>query len=335
MRILITTGIYPPEIGGPAEYAKNLKEAWSKEGHQISVMVFSRFNFLPTGIRHLVYFFYILPAVLRVDFIFALDTFSAALPSVLAARMLGKKIILRTGGDFLWESYVERTGELVLFKNFYKTCSNNLSAKERNIFKLIKFVLKKVNAVIWSTKWQRDIFFEPYKLAEQKHFIVENYYGPKIVSKEPVGKNFVAATRKLRWKNIPTLEKVFQEKEVIDFGATLDTGIVPHDEFLDKLSRSYAVIIVSLGDISPNTILDAIRCGKPFILTRETGLYDRIKGISIFVDPQDPEDIKKQVLWLSKPQNYAAQKQKVVNFTFTHTWEDIAKEYMAVYEQIK
>src|SRR5690348_11398603 len=119
MRILIATGIYPPEIGGPAEYAKNLKDAWNSQGHQVTVKVFSRFKFLPTGLRHLAYFLYIVPAVIRADFILSLDTFSAGLPAVLAARLFGKQIIVRTGGDFLWEFYVERTGELVLLKDFY------------------------------------------------------------------------------------------------------------------------------------------------------------------------------------------------------------------------
>lgn len=335
MRILITTGIYPPEIGGPAEYAKNLKEVWSKQGCQVSVRVFSQFNFLPTGVRHLVYFFYILPAILKADFVFVLDTFSAALPSVLAARMLNKKIILRTGGDFLWESYVERTGELVVLKDFYKTRLNNFSLKERKIFKLIKFVLKNVNAVVWSTEWQKNIFMKPYELARQKHFIVENYYGPKISSKESVGKNFIAATRKLKWKNIPILERVFRGKEVIDSGASLDTKTVSHEQFLMKLSSSYAVIIVSLGDISPNTILDAIRYNKPFILTKENGLHDRIKDIGIFVDPQDSNDIAEKVIWLSNSANYKGQKNKVESFTFTHTWEEIAAEYIAIYDKIK
>ncbi len=334
MRILIATGIYSPEIGGPAEYAKNLKEVWSKNGHKVTVKVFSQFNFLPTGVRHLVYFCYILPAVLKADLILALDTFSAALPSVLAARMLGKKIILRTGGDFLWESYVERTGELMLLINFYKTCLDNFSTKERKVFKLIKFVLKNVDAVIWSTEWQKNIFMEPYKLTQQRHFIVENYYGPKVASQELVKKKFIAATRKLKWKNIDLVQKVFAQGEVVKSGAVLDTGVVPHDEFLDRLSSSYAVIVASLGDISPNTILDAIRSNKPFILTQENGLYNRIKDIGIFVDPKDPEDIKNKVLWLANPENYKEQKQKIERFTFTHTWEEIAGEIIGIWKKI-
>ena len=330
MRILIATGIYPPEIGGPAEYAKNLKEAWVKQGHGVSMGVFSRFSFLPTGIRHLAYFLSILPAIFQADLVLILDTFSAALPTVFAGRLLGKKMVLRTGGDFLWEAYVERTGELVLLKDFYKTCLDKFSNKERKIFKLIKYVLRNVSAIIWSTEWQRDIFMEPYQLSKQKHFIVENYYGPKISSVEPDAKNFIAATRKLKWKNLGMLEKVF-----IQIPASLDMETVPHDKFLEKLSKSYAVIIASLGDISPNTILDAIRCNKPFILTKENGLSPRIKDISIFVDPLSEEDIKEKVSWLLNPANYEAQKGKIEAFSFTHSWEGIAKEYLAVYDSIR
>ena len=127
MKILIATGIFPPEIGGPAEYAKNLQEIWTRQGHAVSVKIFSKFNKIPTGLRHLVYFFYILRKAVSADFIVCLDTFSAALPTVLWAVLFNKKIFLRTGGDFLWETYVERTGDLVLLKDFYNTRIERMS----------------------------------------------------------------------------------------------------------------------------------------------------------------------------------------------------------------
>jgi len=332
---LIATGIYPPEIGGPAEYAKNLALVWRKEKHEVSVHVFSRFNFLFTGLRHLVYFFSILADVTFADVILVLDTYSCALPAVLAGRLFGKKIILRTGGDFLWEFYVERTGDLVLLRDFYKTRLPKLSSKEKIIFNLTKFVLRSVDAIIWSTEWQKNIFLPPYRLERQNNFIVENYYGLRLASNEPKQKNFIAMTRKLKWKQTDFLKKVFVQQKVISSGAILDTGQALHGEFLKKMSHSYAVIIASLGDISPNTILDAIRFQKPFILTRETGLYERLKDIAIFVDPQDTNDITEKVLWLSDPVNYQSQKKKIESFTFLHTWEDIGREYIDVYNKIK
>lgn len=334
MKILIVTGIYPPEIGGPAEYAKNLGEVWAKEGHQVSIKIFGRFRSIPWGIRHIVFFFYILPAVISSDCIITLDAFSAGV-SVVASKLFGKTNIFRTGGDTLWEFYVERTGDMVLLKDFYKTRLSKLSFKEKMLFHLMKWALNNLSAIIWSTEWQKDIFIEPYELSRQKHFIVENYYATKLPATEPNGKNFLAATRRLKWKNVSILERVFGQEEVKASGVILDTNPVPHDEFLSKLQASYAVIIASLGDISPNTILDAIRCNKPFILTQENGLYPRIKDIGLYVDPLNPEDIKEKVLWLSKSENYALEKAKVEAFTFTHTWEEMAGEYMAIYNKIK
>ena len=75
MRILIVTGIYPPEIGGPAEYAKNLEEVWVSQGYQVSVKIFGRFKKIPWGVRHIVFFLYILPSVVRADYIVTLDAF--------------------------------------------------------------------------------------------------------------------------------------------------------------------------------------------------------------------------------------------------------------------
>jgi len=335
LSICIATGIYSPELGGPAEYAKNLKEVWLSEGHDVFVEVFSQFNYLPTGIRHVVYFFTLLRSVWKSDFVFILDTFSAALPAVAAAKILGKKSILRTGGDFLWESYVERTGDLVVLKDFYTSHTYPFSYKEKITFILIRCILNNVDVMVWSTEWQKNIFMRPYDLSSQYHVVIENYYGEKFPYVPAQNKNFIAGARALKWKNLSMLEHIFSDETIVASGVSLDTERVTHDVFLEKIRQSYAVIIPSLGDISPNTILDAIRCGKPFIVTQETGIYDRIKSVALFVDPKNPEDIKEKILWLADAHNYEIQTQKVRAFTFTHEWAEIAQEYIDLYHKLK
>src|SRR3989344_5493017 len=166
MRILIVTGIYPPEIGGPAEYAKNLEEVWVSQGYQVSVKIFGRFKKIPWGVRHIVFFLYILPSVVRADYIVTLDAFTAGVSTV-ASKLFNKKNIFRTGGDALWELYVERTSDMVLLRDFYKMRLNKLSLKEKIIFHLTKWALRNLSAIIWSTEWQKGIFMEPYNLTKQ------------------------------------------------------------------------------------------------------------------------------------------------------------------------
>lgn len=333
MRITLVTGIYPPEIGGPAQYAQNLARVWESEGHKVSVKIFGKFQKIPWGLRHFVFLIYITPSILRSDCIFTLDSFSAGVVTV-ASKVFSKKVIFRTGGDALWEAYVERTGDLVLLRDFYKTCLDKLNSKERLMFRLMKWTLQNLSAVIWSTEWQRDIFMEPYGLKNQKHFIVENYYGPKLESFVPEKKNFIAGTRPLKWKNGDRLRRVFERPEIKGDFLEYDNTTTPHQKFLDKIQRSYAVIIPTLGDISPNTILDAIRCNKPFIITRENGLTPRIKDVAVFVDPEDEEDIKNKILWLSNEVNYQMQKRKIEGFNFIHTWEEIGQEYLDIYKTV-
>lgn len=337
MKILIVTGIYPPDVGGPAQYAKNLAETWQKSGEEVGVKFFRLERRLPTGLRHLFYFFKILPAVFWCDFILALDTWSVALPAVLAAKLFGKKFIVRTGGDFLWESYVERTGDLVLLKNFYQKSKPNFNLKERIIFRLTKFVLNDADSVIFSTDWQRKIFTEAYGLDSAKTAIVENFYGPKESDKPSAGKIFLGATRSLRWKNIPRLKESFAlaQKRPGAEGEEfkLDLELAPYEKFIEEVAGCYAFILVSLGDISPNMIMDAIRLNKPFIVTRETGIYDRIKDIAIFVDSENTEEIAEKIVWLAQPENYEKQKEKLRDFSFTHTWEEIAEEIKKIAER--
>jgi glycosyltransferase involved in cell wall biosynthesis len=334
MRILITTGIYPPKIGGPAQYSQNLKEEFEKGGHTVAVKTYRIEDKLPTGARHLYFFFKIIPAVLKSDVVFILDTFSVGLPTVLACRLFGKKGIIRTGGDFLWEQHVERVKKKILLRNFYKTEISNFSFKEKIVFRLTGWTLRNASYVIFSTDWQRDIFIKPYRLKKEKTSIVENYYGPKEPDKNFESKDFVASARPLVWKNFDLLEKVFGEIKAANGEVSLFTLNLPYAEFMEKMSKCYAVILVSLGDISPNMILDAIRLNRPFICTKETGIYNRIEEAGTFVDPFNKEEIKRAVLNLLTEEGYREAKEKVRNFNFTHTWDQIASEFLEIYKEI-
>ena len=335
MNILITTGIYPPKIGGPAQYAKNLKESFEKMDQIVSVKTYGIEDSLPTGIRHLFFFLKIIREVLRSDVVFALDTFSVGLPSVLVCKIFNRKCIIRTGGDFLWEQYVERTQKNILLRNFYNTEKENLSLKEKIIFKLTKWTFQNVSHIIFSTDWQRQIFVKAYGLDVAKTSLVENYYGDKESDFDFESKTFVASARNLTWKNFDVLKRVFNKVNLENKEAVLFTDNLPYQKFIEKMSNSYAVLLVSLGDISPNMILDAIRLNRPFICTKEVGIYERIKDAGTFVDPLNENEIEVAILNLLTAEGYKNAKEKVRNFNFTHTWDQIAEEFLDVFNSLK
>jgi glycosyltransferase involved in cell wall biosynthesis len=334
MKILITTGIYPPETGGPAFYAKFLRESLAKLGHNVHVSTWRLEKKLPTGIRHLFFLCRILPRIIWSDFVITLDTFGVGLPTVSASKLFGKKVVLRTGGAFLWEMFLERTKEKVLLRDFYNNPLNfNLNFKERCIFRLTRFVLQRTSVVVFSTKWQKDMFTKAYNLNSSKVAIIENRYGEKKESNLPLKKNFLCFSRDIWFKQVGFLKKVFENLN--DNNLILETGNISREELLEKMKNCYAVILpTSLGDISPNTILEAISFNKPFILSRETGLFDRLRDIGLFCDPLNEEDIYQKILNLSDDNKYGGYVEKIKKFDFTHSYDDIASEFLTIYHRL-
>ncbi len=339
MKILISTGIYPPDIGGPAQYARNLYETWKGQGHEVRVAAYRWERAFPTFLRHILFFLKIFRKGWNADLILVLDTWSAAVPTMYACKIMRKKYIIRTGGDYLWESYVERTGELVLFKDFYASSLDKLSRKEKIVYKLGGDALRNAALIIYSTQWQKEIFEKVYGLDPKKSNIVENFCGVREEQIEPENRVFVAGTRDLVWKNIETLKRSFKiaREEVVTKGLgeiEFDTTKAVYDNFQERMRRSYAVILTSLGDISPNMIFDAIRVGTPFILTEETGIDNRVRDCAIFVNPMDENDIKNKIVWMSDPVNRKAQAEKIRKFNWIHTWDDISREIISLHAKL-
>lgn len=110
MRLLIATGLYPPEIGGPATYSKLLYDELPPFDVEVQVASFGAVRHLPFGIRHIVYLFKLIGRGRHADLIYAQDAASVGVPSALAALVLGKPLWVRVPGDYAWEQGVQRFG---------------------------------------------------------------------------------------------------------------------------------------------------------------------------------------------------------------------------------
>ncbi len=108
MRLLIATPLYPPDVGGPATYAKILEETLPSRGIAVTVVSFGSVRHLPSGVRHLRYFLNVLSVARKADIVLALDPVSVGLPALLAVRLLRKRFAVKVVGDFAWEQYMQR-----------------------------------------------------------------------------------------------------------------------------------------------------------------------------------------------------------------------------------
>ncbi len=334
MKILICTGIYPPDIGGPAIYAKKLAEEFLGRACEVKVLSYKLEKKLPLGIRHCFYFFRVIFNIYKTDLIIALDTFSVGLPAVCAAKIFRKKIIIRVGGDFLWETYVEKTGNLITLKDFYSQ-KPKLPVKHKIIAFLEKFALQNACALAFNTRWQKEFFEQVYDLAQSKIFVIENFYPEKNEGIAPKEKVFLFAGRRIKFKNLKILEEIFEEFKKEGKNVKLEiVDNLPRNELMEKIKRSYSLIVPSITDFAPNFIIEGVFFNKPFILTKECGLADKFKDIGVFVNPFDKDDIRNKILFLAEEKNYEEYKKRAESFNFTHSWQKIAGEFLEVYKKI-
>lgn len=107
-KILITTGIYPPEIGGPATYTVLLETEMPKHGIKVSVLPFRVVRHLPKVVRHFIFFCKVLGLGRKVDLLYTQDPVSVGFPTMLASKILNKPFLIRVAGDYAWEQAVQR-----------------------------------------------------------------------------------------------------------------------------------------------------------------------------------------------------------------------------------
>lgn len=330
MKIVLAASIYPPEIGGPATYAKGLKDALEKMGHIVALEVFSAVKY-PSGIRHAIYTWRLIRTARDADMLLAFDVLTTGLPAAIAKRVTAVPTYARIGGDFLWERYVERTGHLVTLPEFYEARAK-WGGKERFLFKLISFVLNSID-VAFSSAWQRNLWQRAYALSDARTHVIENAIPERLIAEQGAAKNFLHYGRELALKNSPMLHRAFGRVKRSHPEISLEEGSVPQAELLTRIRKGYAVVLPSLSDVTPNYILDAIRCGTPFLLTKHSAYADRYKDFGVIVDPMSEESIVGGLERLLDPSEYARMRTAIASYTEVRTYEDIAREFLATRDE--
>src|SRR5688572_18398665 len=118
MKVVFATGIFPPDIGGPATSVSVLAEAWAAQGHRVSVVTFSDvgddgverpyevkriLRAQPAWRKHLSYLRALWRASSAPGPIFAQDGVGSGLPAYIVATLRRRRLIVRVPGDVAWE----------------------------------------------------------------------------------------------------------------------------------------------------------------------------------------------------------------------------------------
>ncbi|MBP9762640.1 glycosyltransferase family 4 protein [Patescibacteria group bacterium] len=132
MRLLLVTGIYPPDIGGPATVTPLLAAASYARGWETEVITYgdettdrsgpwkvtvvSRRASLP--VRYARMFVQAWRQARRADLVFLQGSFAEGLPGMIGAKLAGCPAVLRLPGGYAWEHWQLASGALISLEEY-------------------------------------------------------------------------------------------------------------------------------------------------------------------------------------------------------------------------
>jgi glycosyltransferase involved in cell wall biosynthesis len=305
MEILITTGIFPPDIGGPATYVPTIAKALAERGHQVTVLTTSEpenlqwddsiYPFLVFRInRRQKIWLRLLKCVAEIlrlgrtaNVIYANGIY---FETAIANKFLQKPLVMKIVGDEAWERSVRRGWTKDNFEDFQQRCQSwqaELLKRHRS------WVVRQANKVIvpsqylanWVVKW--GVPTEKIVVIYNAVEISDGVEPLSIPLKTPV--KAVTVGRLVSWKQVdgliealreipelglvvvgdgperPRLERIAQELGVS--GRVYFAGQRSKRETLSLMAACDLFVLNSTYEGLPHTVLEAMALGLPVIAT--------------------------------------------------------------------
>jgi len=259
MKILIATGIFPPDIGGPARMLGALADSLSKRGFGVEVLTYSE-NF-QNGTNYgayynvhrikkgnlsskFLYFFKFLLLTRKADIVYTTDTYSVGYFAYLTKKFFGKKYILRFAGDSAWEVTSARGWTRDYITDFEEKVYDRKIEKLKNRRRKI---LQSADKIIAVSEFMKELA-EKIGVEKQKIKMIYNSIefldfrvdeGLIEKTKKDLGleghKIIMSAGRLMPWKGMDKLVEIFGEleKEVSDLKMII-IGDGPEREVIKK-----------------------------------------------------------------------------------------------------
>jgi len=274
--ILLATGLYPPEIGGPATYTQMLEATLHAHKVEVITVPFGTVRHLPKIVRHIAFFWKLVQNVQKVDAVYALDSISVGLPAMFVSVLAHKPFLIRLGGDYAWEQGVQRFG-VTQTLDAYTTMKKGVPLPVRVLAILQRFVVRKARAVIAPSDYLKQII-TTWGVQEDKIHVVYSALHPlridaqKAVLRQQLaytGSVIVSVGRLVPWKGFGELIDVVGElRETIPDLSLVVIGDGPMDGALRAqiASQKLEGVVRLVGRMSKETLGAAIKAADVFVL---------------------------------------------------------------------
>jgi glycosyltransferase involved in cell wall biosynthesis len=360
MKVVLATGIYPPEIGGPATYVMNLARALKERGVTVHVIAYGEESHESRVTSHDLtwvsrkggpmarwkrYAKALKEIGADADIVYCFSSVSCGVPLWLAG-LKHPHTMLRLGGDFLWERYTDRGGTLGL-REWY--------ASQPRFKGMMNGLLKQFDEIVFSTQFQLDLY-EKFYVQLPMRAVIENALptGVPVHHQPHTPFKLLFLGRFVPFKNLGSL--ILALKDMPDVTLTL-VGEGPledqlrnlvHDEGLsDRISFLSAhtgdakqelfldhdlLTLPSYTEISPNTALEARSTGLPVLLTTETGLSHTLSDGCMLRQLRSPVDIVNAIREIRETYEVLADRASAP--IPARTWDQVAEDHLTLFRNM-
>src|SRR3989344_4822973 len=256
-RILFTSGMFPPALGGPGTVLISLIPKLTALGYSCKVLTFGkddgkdygfpviRVPYILQPFQFLFVFWRVFKYAFKADLIYALDTYSYGLCSLVVSKILFRPLIVRFTGDSAWEILFNKGKISDYIVPFQKTWHGFYAA-------LLKFrraiILAGADKIITDCEFLKDLV-GVIGVSKEKVTVINNPAGqlPELDNFNPSelknkynikGPVILSMSRLVPWKGIGTLINLIPSIIKKFPGTTLlIAGDGPQEKNLKKLTR--------------------------------------------------------------------------------------------------
>lgn len=257
-KILIVTGIFSPDIGGPATYADIISKTLTERKFDVKIITYSKAGKSkdekikisrvskrwPWFLRHIIYATKVFFAGRKFDVIYSLSTINGSIPSLISAKFFKKKFYMRIAGDYAWQVAMEKEKTDLAIDDFQE-------GKKRGwikfLFSLQKFLCKKADLVIVPSEYLECIV-KKWGVSANKIKVIYNAVElkPLEISKEEArnkigihGNIIMSIGRLAPWKGFKMLIKIMPKLlEINQFFRLIIIGDGPDRKNLEAMIKN-------------------------------------------------------------------------------------------------